>query len=96
MQIQTEGEESSRLRVLEIVGNAIVGGMEHYVRNLISQLPRERYHVTCLSPFESPFTRSLREYGCPVIITPIADDPPWRNKSAAVEVTNALSKPELR
>ena len=35
-------QRDSRLHVLEIVGNAIVGGMESYVRNLIGHLPRDR------------------------------------------------------
>ena len=36
---------SSRLNVLQILGNAIVGGMETYVMRLIEKLPRERFHT---------------------------------------------------
>ena len=51
---------SARTHVLEIVGNAIVGGMENYVARLVERLPRERYGVSVLAPFESPFTDRLR------------------------------------
>src|ERR671926_528978 len=74
------------IHVLEVIGNAIVGGMENYVRNLISHLPREQFRVTCLCPFESPFTRTLRQSGCTVFITPINDDPSWRSIQLAVEI----------
>ena len=45
---------TSRTHVLQIVGNAIVGGMENYVARLVERLPRERYGVSVLAPFESP------------------------------------------
>lgn len=81
-----DGVDQWPIHVLEIVGNAIVGGMETYVRNLIRHLPRDQFRVTCLCPFESPFTRTLRQIGCHVFITPVSDDPPWRSIQLALEV----------
>lgn len=74
------------LRLLEIVGNAIVGGVESYVRNLIASLPDEDYEVSCILPFESAYTASLRALGCKIYITPIQDDPLWRSIEMATEV----------
>jgi glycosyltransferase involved in cell wall biosynthesis len=74
------------IHVLEIIGNAIVGGMESYVRNLISHLPAERFRVTCLCPYESAFTKQLRQLGCSVFITPLRDDPAWNSIQMAVEL----------
>ena len=48
------------IRVLEIVGNAIVGGMESCVERLIERLPRERFAVTALLPFEGAYADRLR------------------------------------
>ncbi|MBA3438829.1 MAG: glycosyltransferase family 4 protein [Pyrinomonadaceae bacterium] len=80
------GLAEGRIHVLEIIGNAIVGGMERYALNLVRQLPSDRFHVTCVCPFESAFTRMLRETGSTVFITPLYDDPPWRSIQLAVEV----------
>jgi glycosyltransferase involved in cell wall biosynthesis len=74
------------IRLLEIIGNAITGGMETYTRNLIASLPRDEYDITCILPFESAYTASLRELGCRVYITPIHDDPLWRSIEMATEV----------
>ena len=52
---------SARTNILQIVGNAIVGGMENYVVRLVERLPRERFGVSVLAPFESPFTDQLRD-----------------------------------
>jgi len=70
---------SSRTHVLQIVGNSIVGGMENYVARLVERLPRERYGVSVLAPFESPFTDRLREFGADVFITQITDEPSWQS-----------------
>lgn len=75
-----------RIRLLEIIGNAIVGGMETYVRNLIAHLPADEFEVTCLCPYESAYTAQLRDLGCRVYITPIHDDPLWRSIEMAVEL----------
>ena len=42
--------------LLEILGNAIVGGMESYVLSLARRLPRNRFKMLCLCPFESRLT----------------------------------------
>lgn len=78
-------------RVLEVVGNAIVGGTERHVEGLVRFLPRDRFEVTCVAPFESPFTTALRDLGCAVFVvpmgTPMGADPPW---SAIPLVVNLL------
>jgi len=79
---------SSRIRVLEIIGNAIVGGMENSVQRLIERLPTQRFSVSALCPFESPYTDRLRAAGAEVHIVPMPDDPPW----SAIHQTCALIK----
>lgn len=66
-----------RIRVLEIMGNAIVGGMERYVERLVAALPAEVFEVACICPFESAFTAALRALGAEVFIMPVRDDPAW-------------------
>lgn len=68
---------SGHIHVLQVVGNAIVGGMESWVDRLITHLPREHFLCTVLCPFESLFTERLRQAGTEVLIAPMADDPPW-------------------
>jgi glycosyltransferase involved in cell wall biosynthesis len=77
---------SARTHVLQIVGNAIVGGMENYVVRLVERLPRERFGVSVLAPFESPFTDRLREFGADVFITQITDEPSWQS----IQLASAL------
>ncbi|MGN6537886.1 MAG: glycosyltransferase family 4 protein [Mesorhizobium sp.] len=67
-----------KIHVLEVLGNAIVGGMENYVHNLIKYLPADEFRVSLLCPFESGFTNALRSEGRDVYIAPLRDDPPWR------------------
>jgi glycosyltransferase involved in cell wall biosynthesis len=74
------------LRILQVIGNAIVGGMETYVGNLIANLPPDEFDIICLCPYESAFTAHLRRLGCKVFIAPISDDPPWRAIEMAVEL----------
>jgi glycosyltransferase involved in cell wall biosynthesis len=74
------------LHVLEVLGNAIVGGMEIYVRNLIRLLPSDLFRVTCLCPYETEYTASLRQLGCNVFVTSMQEDPPWRSIQTAVEI----------
>lgn len=78
--------DESHIHVLEIAGNAIVGGMEAYVRNLVCRLPNYGMKVTCLAPYESAFTSGLRELDAEVFITAMAIDPPWRSIQFAVEL----------
>lgn len=77
---------AGRIHVLEVVGNAIVGGMESWVERLIEKLPRQRFLVTALCPFESLFTERLRQQGIEVLIAPMPDDPPW----SSIQFASAL------
>ncbi|TRC98336.1 glycosyltransferase family 4 protein [Mesorhizobium sp. WSM4303] len=72
------GQTDERTHVLEVLGNAIVGGMENYVRNLAANLPSNEFKVSLLCPFESPYTALLRSEGRDVYIAPLRDDPPWK------------------
>lgn len=72
------GQTDERTHILEVLGNAIVGGMENYVRNLAANLPSHEFKVSLLCPFESPYTVLLRSEGRDVYIAPLRDDPPWR------------------
>lgn len=71
------------LRVLQVVGNAIVGGMETWVERLIERLPAARFQVTALCPCESPYTDRLRALGADVLVTSMPDDPPWASLQMA-------------
>ena len=57
------GQTDERTHVLEVLGNAIVGGMENYVRNLAANLPSNEFKVSLLCPYESPYTALLRSEG---------------------------------
>lgn len=65
--------------ILEIVGNAIVGGVEQYVHNLAQHLPDLGFKVTCVAPYESAVTARLRDLGSMVYVTQMDDNPPWRS-----------------
>ena len=78
-----------RIHVLEVIGNAIVGGMETYVERLVQNLPPERFAVTALCPFESQFTERLRALEVEVLITPMPDDPPWHSIQMACAMIKA-------
>jgi glycosyltransferase involved in cell wall biosynthesis len=78
--------DESHIHILEIAGNAIVGGMETYVRNLVCGLPGYGMKVTCLAPYESAFTAGLRQQNSEVFITAMANDPPWRSIQFVVEL----------
>lgn len=67
----------NRITILEVIGNAIVGGMETYVARLLERLPPDRFRVVALCPFESHFTDALRDLQVEVIITAMPEDPPW-------------------
>jgi glycosyltransferase involved in cell wall biosynthesis len=72
------------LHVLEILGNAIVGGMETYVTRLCGYLQPPAFRVSALCPFEGPATETLRRQGCHVLIAPVTDDPTWSTVQTAV------------
>lgn len=82
---------AGRLHVLEVVGNAIVGGMETWVQRFIERMPAERYRFTALCPFESPYTDSLRALGVEVLIAPMPDDPLWSTIQTAAALVAADS-----
>lgn len=72
-----------RLQVLQLLGNAIVGGMESWVLRLVQRLPAERFAFTAMCPFESPLADRLREHGVDVVIAPMPEDLPWTTLQAA-------------
>lgn len=85
--IQGTGRRNEQVHILEVIGNASMGGMENYIKNFILHLPVDQFRVTCICPYESPFTAALRELGVQdVFITPIEDDPVWRSIQLTVEV----------
>jgi glycosyltransferase involved in cell wall biosynthesis len=77
-----------RIHVLEVIGNAIVGGMETWVERLVEHLPPDRFSFTALCPFESPFTERLRAHDIEVMVTPMPDDPSW----ASIQMACAMVK----
>jgi glycosyltransferase involved in cell wall biosynthesis len=77
--IRSETPVRKGIHVLEVLGNAIVGGMENYVRNLVANLPAGEFRVSLLCPFESALTTALRAEARDVYIAPLRDDPPWRS-----------------
>jgi len=85
----SQSRTTGRIHVLEVIGNAIVGGMETYVERLVEGLPRERFAVTALCPFESPFTERLRARDIEVLVTPMPDDPPWSSIQMACAMIKA-------
>lgn len=66
-----------RIHVLEVVGNAIIGGMEKYVERLVEHLPPARFRITVLCPFEGPFVERLRDLGAEILIVPMPDEVSW-------------------
>lgn len=89
MHVTTKEIGSERpIRVLEIIGNGIIGGMEMYVLRLISGLPRSHFTVICVCPYESRYTRQLRDAGCEVFITPIHEDPLWQSIQFITQLIN--------
>ena len=77
------------LHVLEVVGNAIVGGMETWVQQLIERMPPERVRFTALCPADGPFAEGLRAQGVDVVIVPMADDPRWTSLQTTVALVQA-------
>ncbi|RZJ07353.1 MAG: glycosyltransferase [Rubrivivax sp.] len=65
------------VQVLQVLGNAIVGGMESWVMRLVERLPPERFAFTMLCPFESSLTQQFRAQGVHVEIAPMPQDLPW-------------------
>lgn len=91
--ISLAGHREGRINVLQVIGNAGQGGMENYIENFISHLPANQFKLTCICPYESPFTASLRQLGVEeVYITPILDDPAWRSIQLTMEVAGSCKK----
>jgi len=84
-------DSDERIHVLQVVGNAIVGGMERWVERLVARLPPTQFRVTSVCPFESPFADRLRAAGCEVIVTPMPEDMPWSSVQSVVSVVRACS-----
>lgn len=78
-----------RVHVLEVIGNAIVGGMETSVQRLLERLPRERFAVTAVCPFESRFTDALRGLGVEVLIAAMPDDLSWTSLQLVCALVHA-------
>ncbi len=81
-----ESTDPAPLHVLEVVGNAIVGGVERYVQMLVEDLPTQGFTVSALCPFESRFTMALRAGGCQVHIAMLEEALEWRSLLAATEI----------
>ena len=75
-----------RIRVLQIIGNGIVGGMESVVQRLVEGLPRERFLVSALVPFEGVFSERLRALGIDCHALSMPENPLW----SSVQNTCAL------
>jgi len=71
--ITPASRRESHINILEVIGNASFGGMEKYVLNFLTRLPVADFSVTCICPYESTFTATLRETGYAVYVTPISD-----------------------
>lgn len=80
------GAAPHRIHLLEVVGNAIVGGMESCVLRLVERLPPERFRISALAPFESGFTTRLRALGVEVLIVPMPEELSW----SALQIACAL------
>ena len=80
------GPSAERIHVLQVVGNAIVGGMENGVLRLVERLPRDRFAISVIAPFESLFTERLRELGAEVFVTTVTEEPSW----PSIQLTCAL------
>jgi glycosyltransferase involved in cell wall biosynthesis len=80
------GATGRETRVLEILGHAKVGGMERSVQGLIGALPRERFAVSCVVPYESAYAAELRRAGHAAAVIPLADDPYWRSIQAVADL----------
>ena len=77
------------LHVLEVIGNAIVGGMETWVERFIERMPRAHFRFTALCPAEGAFAERLRALGVEVFAVPMADDPSWTSIQTAIALINA-------
>ena len=72
------GRPGRPLRVLQVVGNAVIGGAENHVLTLARTFDRDRYRVAVVCPRPGPLVDALREQRIPVhlieMVKPAADD----------------------
>ena len=78
-----------RIHVLEVVGNAIVGGMETCVERLVEHLPAEHFAVSVLCPFDGVFARRLRQLGAEVWITAMPEELAWSSLQRAIQLVES-------
>lgn len=81
-----ESTEPHSLHVLEIAGNAIVGGMERHVQMVAEGLREQGAKVSVVCPYESIFTAALRSLGCQVHIAMLGDALQWRSLFTVAEI----------
>jgi glycosyltransferase involved in cell wall biosynthesis len=77
------GSAAAPLRVLVIVGNAIVGGMETTVLRLAERLSPAEFELHVLAPFTSPFTERMAVLAASVHVAPMGDPLPWHTLQLA-------------
>jgi glycosyltransferase involved in cell wall biosynthesis len=77
------------INLLEIIGGSTIGGTETHVLQLVRNLPRDLFHVTCLCVSESPFTSQLRDLGCDVHLTPMTDETDWQSIQLGASLVRA-------
>jgi glycosyltransferase involved in cell wall biosynthesis len=80
--------EKRPLKVLEIMGNAIVGGMETFVLRMIQRLP-PNIQVSVICPQQSRLTEEVRKAGCKMHVTPVPEDPAWNSIRMAVNLVKS-------
>lgn len=78
--------DAASCHILEVVGNAVVGGMERHVQLLTQRLLQQGFRITALCPFESGFTQALRRSHCSVHITMLEEELEWRSLMLATEI----------
>lgn len=79
-----------RTHVMQFVGNNIVGGMETYVLRLVQRLPKERFRVSVVCPYESRYSASLREAGAEVLVLSMPEEnPSWESICSAAAYVQA-------
>lgn len=79
------------INLLEIIGGSTVGGTEIHVLQLIQNLPRDLFHITCLCVSESSFTSRLRELGCEVHLTSMTDETDWQSIQLGASLVRAVA-----
>ena len=76
------------LRVLEVIGNAILGGVETWAERFVER-SRERIRFTVLVPAEGPYTDRLRALDVDVHVVQMSDSPHWASLQTALALVQA-------